>query len=108
MRISDWSSDVCSSDLSAFPPLPAHRRLKIFSGVHPETPPCPYRAHRQPAPAPCEKPFGAPAKPAAPARMRQPSKQNRKSVENGRSVSVRVDLGGGRVSTTKKVQIQNK
>src|SRR3546814_5569584 len=38
MRISDWSSDVCSSDLvDAFPSVPNHgnRILRVFSNINP-------------------------------------------------------------------------
>src|SRR3546814_4471141 len=54
MRISDWSSDVCSSDLTAPPQVPS---LRFASGVpqgrrrafgwhksHPQAPPCVLRA----------------------------------------------------------------
>src|SRR3546814_20567576 len=94
MRISDWSSDVCSSDLS--PP-----------GCPPRCGPA-----RRPSPAPLtagvlpelEPPLPAPPHPAllalvwlrqrpAPARRRE----DRKSVVKGKRVSVRVDLGGRRL-----------
>src|SRR3546814_18247550 len=31
MRISDWSSDVCSSDLGSFPEPPQHRGVGAFA-----------------------------------------------------------------------------
>src|SRR3546814_521554 len=33
MRISDWSSDVCSSDLLLAPPLRRQRRVGVSSGI---------------------------------------------------------------------------
>src|SRR3546814_13623540 len=97
MRISDWSSDVCSSDL---PGARWHRGRPV--------------AHRQ---------RGLAAQPAVPgvaqptlagatryrghalangrrrehARRRDGSQPDRKSVVSGKSVSVRVDLGGRRI-----------
>src|SRR3546814_16121303 len=91
MRISDWSSDVCSSDLHL-----------LFPGAEPLISPCPshlqvhhvtigfnqaiahfiHRAERQ---------------------VGLLHRQDRKSVVSGKSVSVRVDLGGRRII---KKQIQ--
>src|SRR3546814_9041974 len=34
MRISDWSSDVCSSDLAYEPPLPSHVRAIDGTPIH--------------------------------------------------------------------------
>src|SRR3546814_11176075 len=107
MRISDWSSDVCSSDLTSVPALSSpscryafanrgscSRRLPLrlscsagtqggglirsSSGNQPDTVP------------PMKRPAG-----------RQPRKE-RKSVVWGTSVSVRVDLGGRRLIQKKK------
>src|SRR3546814_14243076 len=90
MRISDWSSDVCSSDLSS----PAR------TGRPGRTPPAPLgsptgsarwhggrigcRCRPPPAPRPAQA-------------LRQRRRRDRKSVVSGKSVSVRVDLGGRRV-----------
>src|SRR3546814_17178911 len=82
MRISDWSSDVCSSDLAAhageiaqlgLAQLDAMRRLDILANQ-------PLQIAREPRPGS----IGAVA-------------LDRKSVVSGKSVSVRVDLGGRRI-----------
>src|SRR3546814_7284025 len=78
MRISDWSSDVCSSDLRRqrrpYPAAARRRRLRHpvrgDGDVHPR--------------------LGGAARP----RLLAP---DRKSVVWGKSVSVRVDLGGRRI-----------
>src|SRR3546814_6802437 len=77
MRISEWSSDVCSSDLrrrpasgcSACDPVPAHRQSRRDR--------LPHHPHRPPP-------------------------RDRKSVVSGKSVSVRVVLGGRRIIKQKK------
>src|SRR3546814_1162995 len=65
LRISDWSSDVCSSDLGA-------RRGSRRAG-----------AGRRASSADGRRRDAA-----------APQRRDRKSVEEGKSVSVRVDLGG--------------
>src|SRR3546814_15435739 len=69
VRISDWSSDVCSSDL----------------GGYPRTRPAAARHARSRAPRGW--------RPAGPTRR----PRDRQSVASGKSVSVRVDLGGRRI-----------
>src|SRR3546814_15943227 len=88
MRISDWSSDVCSSDL-----LPRGRQL------------------RQPLPAPhregdrrCRDDLRDRGRRDRP--VRRPG-QDRKSVVKGKSVSVRVDLGGRRIIKKKNTDKAN-
>src|SRR3546814_18691792 len=83
MRISDWSSDVCSSDLRiadllaglGLPAATAQRRPLHMLMI--DNAPGPLWAH-------C---FDASEKPRV----------DRKSVVSGKSVSVRVDLGGRRI-----------
>src|SRR3546814_19822597 len=83
VRISDWGSDVCSSDLR-----PARRSADGHHAcaVHPGDGDL-LRAHRSRAVA-------------AARRARHPvdaaERGDRKSVVSGKSVSVRVDLGGRR------------
>src|SRR3546814_18271630 len=77
MRISDWSSDVCSSDLRASGLLEG-RVARVPEG-------------RRRGPADLH-PGLAGGEPGA----------DRKSVVSGTSVSVRVDLGGRRIIKTKK------
>src|SRR3546814_17554793 len=96
MRISDWSSDVCSSDLNEkgaalsggpFPVRdPAVRRRISRAGRAWPWPPWPLR---RPCPFPAFSPGSAPG-------------PDRKSVVSGKSVSVRVDLGGRRLIKKKK------
>src|SRR3546814_2447413 len=83
MRISDWSSDVCSSDLSPIVTRhwswPGTGQLSPRRSAHPATVECsPTTLHE--ARYRC--------------RVRVGRRQDRKSVESGKSVSVRVALGG--------------
>src|SRR3546814_18420495 len=101
MRISDWSSDVCSSDLSesesryAEPskrskgtrPKDSHA-LRCASGVKPEAP----------------RTATAPRTPGRSARSARGG--DRKSVVEGKRVSVRVELGGRRILNKKNIRIQ--
>src|SRR3546814_13129850 len=110
MRISDWSSDVCSSDLQLF-------QLGARAGLHPGGD---FLA------AQFEKEVGAPvgcagSKPGAHSvhpgwfavqrsdwlsiqalQLPFARSRDRKSVVEGKSVSVRVDLGGRRLIKKKK------
>src|SRR3546814_21121953 len=88
MRISDWSSDVCSSDLAprASPPRDGHADRCWADGSR----------HPQRAGAQCV---------AARDRDRA-ARRDRKSVVSGKSVSVRVDLGGRRIITKKTTKEQ--
>src|SRR3546814_2362689 len=81
MRISDWSSDVCSSDLGAG------------------------REPRPGAAAACALALGGRAVDDRACRARGLAHaSDRKSVVEGKSVSVRVDLGGRRIIKKKKEQ----
>src|SRR3546814_11541827 len=99
MRISDWSSDVCSSDLKgparAGPCRGARGRIGAPFPSSPKVSAMPFQ------------PRVAILIPAAdygehwrPALARKTA--DRKSVVVGKSVSVRVDLGGRRIITKKK------
>src|SRR3546814_17974812 len=83
-RISDWGSDVCSSDLNTDPMRVEERRVQ----------------HRR-----CAAMFQIPMAAASrQVNVRPTSKVrratlDRKSVVSGKSVSVRVDLGGRRLIT---------
>src|SRR3546814_18244227 len=114
MRISDWSSDVCSSDLAAAPPPEGSRRGPLT------------RAERQPAQAdrryrrqghrhaelPRRRHHRVPLREwrILLHRDEHPPAGDRKSVVEGESVSVRVDLGGRRIikkknnNTNKRMQ----
>src|SRR3546814_12461264 len=90
MRISDWSSDVCSSDLEAqrllFDGADKLGGLGFRGG--------PVRLHQDNG----ELVTAHPAHDVAVAHIGQ----DRTCVEKGKSVSVRVDLGGRSIITKKK------
>src|SRR3546814_18689715 len=100
MRISDWSSDVCSSDLTfdgeplyaADPPDEgeiAGRRERWFAPYHTAI-----RTHIDRLRAAHDRVVIYDAHSIR-------SRIDRESVVQGKSVSVRVDLGGRRISKTK-------
>src|SRR3546814_20199262 len=97
MRISDWSSDVCSSDLGGNPlrrlrvrPAPDHARCR-------RDPPDPggHRGDREGCGGP------RPAQHPVRARLRR---ADRKSAVWGKSVYVSLDLGGHRIIKKKKLE----
>src|SRR3546814_16280318 len=95
MRISDWSSDVCSSDLAAWVGEAVRRRGPggvdhLCDPYAPDRPAAPSAGRRGPA-------LGQPARGA--------SGVDRKSVVSGKSVSVRVDIGGGRIIKKKQKRV---
>src|SRR3546814_15952021 len=95
MRISDWSSDVCSSDLSR-EISPANWLLTIAPArwvPNPLSPGAP--AHGGP---PCSHQTSSNFSPAIDQLI---ATRDRKSVGSGKRVSVRVDLGGRRIITNK-------
>src|SRR3546814_11809765 len=105
MRISDWSSDVCSSDL--MPPLGDRDRRKLFGGhtifMHVAARDQGIAARRRQAIGKFELGMAADRRDrlgGATAQARKPV--DRKSVVEGKSVSVRVDLGGRRIIKKKK------
>src|SRR3546814_12682696 len=108
MRISDWSSDVCSSDLAApywvARPL-SHQRAAGDRDQHLQRGP----AGAEPA-LPCRRGCH-PVRALGAQRLRHLAETgrssyhlppDRKSVVEGKSVSVRVDLGGRRSIKKKK------
>src|SRR3546814_16534326 len=85
MRISDWSSDVCSSDLIEYPaPLAAEDIRRLGFAQPPEA----YDPFRLALVLDVVLDWDAEAN--------ETSDKARKSVVKGKSVSVRVDLGGRR------------
>src|SRR3546814_16270265 len=98
MRISDWSSDVCSSDLG-------HEEARKDEDGEKEIA-CRPREHDdrflpQLLCLKCLRPlFGRQRQPFGVGRARR---ADRKSVVSGKSVEVRVDLEGRRIITKKKV-----
>src|SRR3546814_20676184 len=92
MRISDWSSDVCSSDLAVIAPccidLWPFEHVDRFVGIGVARLPDFLRREAQNR--------------RDPAHQRVEQHVDRKSVVSGKRVSVRVDLGGRRIIKKKK------
>src|SRR3546814_13325139 len=119
MRISDWSSDVCSSDLAraTLSPaprgtaLPVHRRDREIhepQGRQRRNPPADPGRPRQPArdyPWPQGRADQGNRQQGL-SRTRRPAGEDRKSGVQGRSVTVRVDLGGRRSNKKKKIETE--
>src|SRR3546814_14919384 len=103
MRISDWSSDVCSSDLDVVRPTSVASGRGIDVTVW-ETFPLP--TDDLPVPTKIEW-FCFPNGIRVISAPTRPEQRDRKSVVSGKSVSVRVDPGGRRIIKKKK-QIQYK
>src|SRR3546814_11161679 len=98
MRISDWSSDVCSSDLHRAASgilLPWAALRGKASGSRQSTARIQVRADEL-------SPAIVAARPATTTGPILHDAVDRKSVVSGKSVSVRVDLGGGRIITKKR------
>src|SRR3546814_11936475 len=91
MRISDWSSDVCSSDLPAWRPMPRGGRLPVSAGIADGGSSRPWSEIQLQIAGPM--PVGTiGARIDGVDRACRP--EDRKSVVSGKSVSGRVDLGG--------------
>src|SRR3546814_19128515 len=93
MRISDWSSDVCSSDLGSS----ACRNRPNWRGT----------GGRNWLPDPRRRRTDAETRHGLD-RCRPPAPADRKSVVEGKSVSVRVDIGGRRIIKKKKKMTEKK
>src|SRR3546814_12468968 len=120
MRISDWSSDVCSSDLifgRRFPVETGDRAAqRVLQPGHidgnalvtsPRSGLNQRRAQERQigGSSLCDIPgeiVPVPTFEEAPAEQRMDLERDRQSVVSGKSVSVGVDLGGGRITKTKK------
>src|SRR3546814_20912328 len=105
MRISDWSSDVCSSDLMTRRVVVTGLRVVTPLGVGVE--PVWNRlilGHSGLVRLPDAIAADLPARVAGmvPDKDDDPAGLDRKSVVEGKSVSVRVDLGGRRIITKKQ------
>src|SRR3546814_15465068 len=109
MRISDWSSDVCSSDL-----WPGEQEPSRSLAATPERrtriclPSSPNSEQRNVSPSVMEATVQANA-PACFSSVlsAEAAEQDRKSVVQGKRVSVRVDLGGRRYIKQKQKQHDN-
>src|SRR3546814_13124738 len=96
MRISDWSSDVCSSDLPCQGMTPECIAKMGCAAPVALIPPLAFEAM---PPFSVAAPLQMPVTPLA---GRETG--DRKSVVSGKSVSVRVDLGGRRIIKQKNIQ----
>src|SRR3546814_11733211 len=111
MRISDWSSDVCSSDLARI--LEKMKKTaedylgeKVTEAVI--TVPAHFNDSQRQATKDAGKIAGLDVKriinePTAAALAYGMDKEDRKSGGEGKSVSVRVDIGGRRIIKNKKI-----
>src|SRR3546814_17360300 len=96
MRISDWSSDVCSSDLSPIFAISSNSPSAILAEALSASIRTARRGERVSV--------GMSSLRAGEAVLQGTTAsltRDRKSVVSGKSVSVRVDLGGGRLITQK-------
>src|SRR3546814_19489040 len=102
MRISDWSSDVCSSDLNAQP----GRGRRAHRAAPPRLP----AGNRQPVqPGQRADRLSIRANALADVERRPVLRRpDRKSVVEGKRVAVRVDFGGRRTITKKQNSLKNK
>src|SRR3546814_13860097 len=102
MRISDWSSDVCSSDLHSQGVLVASGPHARRNGGELSAARCQYSSRIRKLPAGLPPGWGAHASfKKWTSRFSKTTSIDRKSVVKGQSVSVRVDLGGRRISKKK-------
>src|SRR3546814_11387008 len=104
MRISDWSSDVCSSDLCHAPGAAARRCAASSTRSH-------ANIRKQFSPESAAEQRRRDAGPDGASTLRSggfPRHSDRKSVVEGKSRSVRVDLGGRRIIKKQKKTYKNK
>src|SRR3546814_15834398 len=103
MRISDWSSDVCSSDLLKNAPVEYFRKQVRLGGCRRLQ--CPCRLFERGAACAAASARGGCHNGPAP-EYPQHHRVDRKSVVEGKCVSVRVDMGGRRKIKKKKLNKQ--
>src|SRR3546814_18221796 len=99
MRISDWSSDVCSSDLLLLAALQHDQRLALLVAQVLRVDLEMLDDGAQPEPQFVHVVFVVPDDDAS---LAPDLESDRKSVVSGKSVSVRVDLGGRRIIKKKQ------
>src|SRR3546814_19830857 len=97
MRISDWSSDVCSSDLADLVGRTGQSLTEIVTAIKKVS-----DIVAEIAAASREQATGLDQVNTAVGSMDEMTQRDRKSVVEGKSVSVRVDLGGRRRIKKKK------
>src|SRR3546814_15698197 len=110
MRISDWSSDVCSSDLGKQPGSAAaiDRQRLLPLVLHCQGIEHPNRHQQTEDMAEQDEKDADMEQHRPPHQLLAPQELDRKSVVSGKSVSVRVDLGGRRIIKKQKLEISNK
>src|SRR3546814_12407272 len=101
MRISDWSSDVCSSDLETHPRTPG-----LLRETHPGTPRPLREPHPRP-PRPLRETHPRTARPLGETHPRTPLPLDRKIADMDKSVSVRLILVGSRSIKNKTQSIKD-
>src|SRR3546814_9278898 len=124
MRISDWSSDVCSSDLQrgrigighdaflqaeiirAAPRGAAGHWRRLYAGLANGARGRAGQTKETPRPALPTPPPARSFRHARPPASGRGRRRDRKSVVSGKSVAVRVDIGGRRIIKKKKTDIQ--
>src|SRR3546814_17442735 len=99
MRISDWSSDVCSSDLVSVSATPGTWEMDRTQGVFAEQVIRPTGLIDPPVEI---KPVEEQVDDLIVEAKKTAAEGERKSVVEGKSVAVRVYLGGGRLIKKKK------
>src|SRR3546814_15500284 len=108
MRISDWSSDVCSSDLrpasafNCFPAVAARAPATGVGGIVHVADMCPDHRHIRLARQPRDRVHVLDLPGIGLVGGLEFVDADRKRVVEGQSVSVRVDLGGRRIIKKKK------
>src|SRR3546814_19044441 len=106
MRISDWSSDVCSSDLefgADTMPQTSDNLAEEFQITREQADTFALASQQKYAAAKADGFFDGEIKPVT----YTAGRKDRKSVVQGKSVSVRVDLGGRRIIKKKKSKRHN-
>src|SRR3546814_13734662 len=95
MRISDWSSDVCSSDLNALIEIQDREQVVVEAVIFRHQDGDDRAENESPRHAGQDAQTGRPG-------IRKIGPRDRKSVVEGKSVSVRVDLSGRRIIKKKE------
>src|SRR3546814_14458679 len=102
MRISDWSSDVCSSDLRGADARSRGCRAMVTVHLHPCEPREPFREEGPPSPLRRSAQAQAVGSGVPVQRLAEHLRSEERRV--GKSVSVRLDLGGRRIIKKKTIK----
>src|SRR3546814_18514472 len=107
MRISDWSSDVCSSDLAADENAQRQRNVDEAQWAGAQVEPMQANEAAADPQQPGNRRLDARRRVARRLLPHRPAHE-RKSVGEGKRVAVRVDLGGRRIIKKKNTEIYTK